>query len=120
MRPRKPGRQLPGQLRPQIDDTSPTQIESHEVVQQNESAAQIEVAQLLQPDTSAAPVLHSRCEQVGGGGVPHVVLLPKVAPFGVPRPVGPSQPVVALHSAEVQLPFEPLVTSNSSQGCAYA
>ena len=55
------------------------QLESYEVVQQNESAAQIEVAQLLQPDVSAAPVLHSRCEQVGGGGVPQVVLLPKIA-----------------------------------------
>jgi hypothetical protein len=35
-----------------------------------------------------------------------------VVPFGVPSPVGPSQPVVALHHFDVvQLPLEPLVTS---------
>src|SRR5258707_9923020 len=32
-------------------------------------------------------------------------------PLGVPSPVGPSQPVVALHIAPAQLPLLPLVTS---------
>jgi hypothetical protein len=41
------------------------------------------------------------------------------APFGVPRPVGPSQPVRALHHWVVgQVPLLPLVTSNSEPGCA--
>jgi hypothetical protein len=36
------------------------------------------------------------------------------APFGVPRPVGPSYPGPAVHRyGGEQFPFEPLVTSNS-------
>jgi hypothetical protein len=41
------------------------------------------------------------------------------APFGVPMPVGPSQPVVALHRALVQVPFEPVVMSKNCVVCAY-
>lgn len=42
------------------------------------------------------------------------------APFGVPRPVGPSQPVRALHHWVVgQEPLLPLVTSNSELTCPY-
>src|SRR5262249_54160270 len=41
-------------------------------------------------------------------------------PFGVPRPVGPSQPALALQSCDVlQLPLLPEVTSNNEEACAY-
>ncbi len=41
-------------------------------------------------------------------------------PFGVPRPVGPSQPVRALHHWVVgQLPLLPDVTSKSDEACVY-
>ncbi len=41
-------------------------------------------------------------------------------PFGVPRPVGPSQPTRALHHWEVeQLPLLPDVTSNSDPEWEY-
>ena len=98
------------QVFPQIDLTSPTQIESHVVAQQNESAAQILVTHGSQPETSLLPVEHSLCEQLpggggggggggasvppscggggggGGGGEPPA----RTVAFGVPMPVGPS------------------------------
>ena len=40
-------------------------------------------------------------------------------PFGVPRPVGPSQPVPAVQIGAPQVPLVPLVTSNRLPGCAY-
>jgi hypothetical protein len=40
-------------------------------------------------------------------------------PLGVPRPVGPSQPVPEVHCGEPQEPLLPLVTSNRLPGCAY-
>src|SRR6516225_7816457 len=40
-------------------------------------------------------------------------------PAGVPRPVGPSQPVVALHSRLAQPPLPPEVTSVSEALCVY-
>jgi hypothetical protein len=40
------------------------------------------------------------------------------APFGVPIPVGPSQPAPALHSWLPQEPFDPLVTSKYAAGWA--
>ena len=41
-------------------------------------------------------------------------------PFGVPRPVGPSQPARALHHCVVgQEPLLPLVMSNRLVGCWY-
>ena len=43
---------------PQIDVTSPTQTESHDVVQQYESEAQTLVTHGSQPLTSAAPEVH--------------------------------------------------------------
>jgi hypothetical protein len=44
---------------PQTDDTSLTHCESQVLLQQNESAAQIWVAQVSQPDFSLPPVAHS-------------------------------------------------------------
>src|SRR5882724_3226016 len=52
----------------QIDWTSPTQIESHLVEQQYESAAQILVAHGSHELTSFLPVLHSGWLHVFGGG----------------------------------------------------
>src|SRR5690242_19739146 len=40
-----------------------------------------------------------------------------LVPFGVPSPVGPSQPVLAVHQ-DAQVPLLPDVTSNSPDGCA--
>src|SRR5689334_9480487 len=40
-------------------------------------------------------------------------------PLGVPRPVGPSQPVPAVHSGAPQVPLLPLVTSNRLAWWAY-
>jgi hypothetical protein len=41
-------------------------------------------------------------------------------PFGVPRPVGPSQPVPAWHHYDVgQVPLDPVVTSYRATACAY-
>jgi hypothetical protein len=51
--------QLPPHDMPQMLPTSPTQIESHESVQQNESTAQIDVTHGSQPETRATPVEHS-------------------------------------------------------------
>jgi hypothetical protein len=44
---------------PQIELTSPTHCESHVVLQQNESCAQIWVTQESQPLVSLVPVEHS-------------------------------------------------------------
>ena len=41
------------------------------------------------------------------------------APLGVPSPVGPSQPVVALHSALPHDPLLPLITSLSAEAWLY-
>ena len=42
-----------------------------------------------------------------------------VRPFGVPRPVGPSQPAPAVHQTLVlQVPLLPVVTSCSPDACA--
>ena len=52
------------------------------------------------------------------GGVTVVGCRPS-RPFGVPRPVGPSQPTPAWHQDTVgQLPFDPLVTSLKNVGWA--
>ena len=50
----------PPQVWWQTEATSPTQTESHELLQQNESTAQIEAAQLSHDDVSLPPV-----EQIG-------------------------------------------------------
>src|SRR5206468_3810398 len=42
-----------------------------------------------------------------------------VVPFGVPRPVGPSQPVPASQMTVPQLPLLPDVTSKKLLACAY-
>jgi hypothetical protein len=166
----------------QTELTSPTQSESHAVVQQYESTAQIcsahalvqpwrptpveqigcaqappppvqvpdvvqvsPVAQLpqLPPQPSLPQVFPVQCGvqpplshtppalQVSPvGQLPHVPpqpLLPQVLPaqfgvhvppviavaFGDPMPVGPSQPAPALHSALVQVPLLPVVTSKN-------
>ena len=50
----------------------------------------------------------------GGGVEPEPPLAVNAAvPLGEPRPVGPSQPVPAVHSAGPQPPLLPEVTSNS-------
>ncbi|MDT4974297.1 MAG: hypothetical protein QOG98_55, partial [Pseudonocardiales bacterium] len=41
-------------------------------------------------------------------------------PFGVPSPLGPSQPVLDLvQAAVVEVPLEPVVTSLSPEVCAH-
>ena len=52
------------QVWPHTEPTSPTQIESHPVVQQYGSTAQIDDTQALQPLASAPPVVQSSCAQV--------------------------------------------------------
>ena len=89
---------------PQIDPTSPTQIESHEVVQQYESAAQILVTHASQPLASAAPVSHSPCAHIA---VPwHLPLASQLCPVGqVPHePEQPSEPHCLLVHVGVQVP----------------
>jgi hypothetical protein len=74
-------------------------------------------------DKSAAakrPPSSARCIQPTG--LPHSAVQPVKAavPFGTPRPVGPSYPVVPVHRYEPeQVPFEPLVTSYSAEVWAY-
>src|SRR5262245_43927826 len=46
-------------------------------------------------------------------------LLKAAVPFGVPSPVGPSQPVPAVQIGAPHVPFDPLVTSNRLPACAY-
>jgi len=42
-------------------------------------------------------------------------------PFGLPRPVGPSYPTLAVHKYDpLQLPVDPEITSNNAPGLAYA
>jgi len=48
----------------QTDWTSPTQIESHELLQQNESAAQTFAAQVSHAEVRAPPVEQIGCEQL--------------------------------------------------------
>src|SRR5690349_16351866 len=54
----------PPQVWWQTDETSPTQIESHAVVQQYESTAQMLPAQVSHDAVSAPPVEQIGCEQV--------------------------------------------------------
>src|SRR5204862_3181497 len=56
-----------GQLWWQTDVTSPTQMLSQLLAQQNESAAQIWVTHGSQPLVSLAPTVQIPCSQVGGG-----------------------------------------------------
>ena len=55
----------------------------------------------------------------GGGLVPEPEPVNAAVPFGVPRPVGPSQPAPAAHPGGPHAPLLPLVTSNSAAGLAY-
>ncbi len=137
------------QLSSQIESTSAVQFESQEEEQQNESCAQIFVAHESHDAVRAPPVKQIECAQPAAVHVPlalqvwPVPQVPQVppqpsgpqflpvqlgvqvaaplstAPFGVPIPVGPSQPVPALHRELVQLPFEPVVTSKNCVVCAY-
>ena len=139
----------------QIELTSPTQTESHEVVQQYESDAHTLCAQLSHEPVSAPPVEQIGCEHVEPPppppthtpaeqlwpdphepheppqpSSPHILPLqlgvheppppPSAAPFGVPMPVGPSQPAPALHRMLPQLPFLPVVTSKNFDEFEYA
>jgi hypothetical protein len=61
----------PPQVWWQTEETSPTHTESHELLQQNESAAQIWAAQLSHDAVSLPPV-----EQIGCPQVPPVVHVP--------------------------------------------
>ena len=49
----------PPQLSPQMEPTSPTQIESHSVLQQYESCEQMSVTHVLQDEVSLLPVEQS-------------------------------------------------------------
>ena len=53
-----------GQVSPQIEEASPTQMLSQVTLQQYESCAQISAAQVSHPFLSFAPVLHSLCLHV--------------------------------------------------------
>jgi hypothetical protein len=77
--------------------TSPTQIASHFVAQQYESAAQMVAAQASQVVVSLTPIAQMSWVQVlvppsVGVVVPLLVPPPaaRTAPLGAPRPVGPS------------------------------
>ncbi len=100
---------------PQIELTSPTQIESHAVVQQYESCAQISPAQVLQLPSRFEPVEQIGCAQlpVPPVQVPDVLQvwpLPQV-PHEPPQPSSPQvlpaqfgvQPWVWHWPAEVQV-----------------
>lgn len=95
---------------PQYVFTSPTQVASHLVLQQYESAAQTFVTQVLQPETSFVPVVQSLCEHVPPVLPPLDVdeelldddeLLLLVPPQVVPQIVATSPTQVASH-AELQ------------------
>jgi homeobox protein ESX1 len=97
----------PPQVWPQTELTSPTQIESHAVVQQYESAAQMLAAHESQLPVSAPPVEQIGCEQVPPPPV-QVPLEPQVWPLPhVPHePPQPSLPQVLPVHCGVQ-PVEP-------------
>ena len=103
----------PPQDLPQIEATSPTQIESHAVLQQYESAAQILPAQGSQLEVRGLP-----CEQIGCEQPPPPWQVPpelQVWPDGQepqvpPQPSGPQVlPVQFGVQVEPQVPFEPQV-----------
>ncbi len=121
---------VPVQDRWQTEATSPTHCESHEVLQQYESAAQMLVTQALQPETSLLPVTQMSCAQVAPDppvpSAPPVPIWPPVpteppVPLAPPVPLGPhgvgaeaelrglgavAEKSLALLSVSVQ-PFDP-------------
>ena len=65
-----------GQVSPQIDPASPTQIESHVTLQQYGSDAQMSVTHVSHPEVSFAPALHSLCLHVPPPPPPELLLEP--------------------------------------------
>src|SRR5581483_11143459 len=97
---------------PHTELTSPTQIESHAVAQQYESAAQILVAHGSQPEVSLPPDEQIGCEQVPPPPPPletQVPLALQVEPVAqVPQlPPQPSEPQVLPLQLGVQPPPPP-------------
>lgn len=65
--------QAQGQASPQTLPTSPTQTESQELLQQNESTWQIDVTHGSQPEVSAAPVTHLSWTQLPLHDIPQTL-----------------------------------------------
>src|SRR5207248_10350543 len=79
-------------------------------------ALSLAVASTANPGITVAPLAGDVIAT--SSGVPPPPPPVSAAPFGVPRPVGPSQPAAALQSSEPHAPLEPVVTSKNAPGLA--
>src|SRR5579862_5186217 len=77
-------------------------------------ASAVALTATVKPGATDAPSPGDVIDTCGGAAV-----TASIVPFGVPLPVGPSQPAPAVQSGAVQEPFAPDVTSKNIVGFLY-